>query len=329
MHGEHSPGGPWFLPNHVTALLPPVCRQRLSHSAQLALRHGDVLSSHLLGFLLPAYWLLGRNKYFGFLPSPLCSRAPLSLPLAHGGYKQKTGYGRPPHLPPSPATPTAPAHHCAHCAPGHPADNPICSLLHVHTAPNPSFQSFPRSGKNLASPVRGTSENSRSTHLGCSQGPVLSSLMEAELPLLGTFCTRTHTHPLHHPHRRQDFTRISTMDESPRPPMEVAEDDADGFPTVRERAWHTGSWEPCRKDDLAVSLDPELAPVVCASGKYLCHEDKATHANCCLLSDPHSIYSVSPVKQMFQPYICKPFWHVSSFLFGLSPHHRKSPLGYF
>lgn len=77
-----------------------------------------------------------------------------------------------------------------------------------------------------------------------------------------------------------------------------------GFWTVRERPWHS-SCEPSHSDDVAASLDPEPASMVRASGEYLHHEDKATHANSCLSADPCPIFSVSPVKQMFQLYICK------------------------
>lgn len=87
---------------------------------------------------------------------------------------------------------------------------------------------------------------------------------------------------------------------------------ADRLWTVKERAWHKGSREPCHSDDLAATPSPEPAPVVRASGKHLCHEDKATQANCCLFAYPHPIYSVSPVKQMFSTIhlqaflVCKP-----------------------
>lgn len=92
-----------------------------------------------------------------------------------------------------------------------------------------------------------------------------------------------------------------------------------------EKPWHPGSWEPCLEDDLAASLAPESAPVVRASGNDLCHEDKATQASCCLLAYPHPIYRGSPVKQMFQPYSCKGFWHVSSFLLALDVSHQNAP----
>lgn len=78
--------------------------------------------------------------------------------------------------------------------------------------------------------------------------------------------------------------------------MEVFEDDVDGFLIVRERVWYTGSWELCRKDDLAVLLDLELVLVVCVFGKYFCQEDKVIYVNCCFFFDLYFIYSVSFVK---------------------------------
>lgn len=163
----------------------------------------------------------------------------------------------------------------------------------------------------------GTSENSWSMH--SQVGPWIFRNLH-QLRLLEH--THAHTHTFMHkptcthtPSAINREDRISQVSvachqwmRAPSLSWKFLELITDGFWTMREKAWHEGSCDPSHSDDLAASLDPELAPAVRASGKYLCHEDKATHASCCLLAYPHPIYSGSSVKQMFQPYICKCFW---------------------
>lgn len=105
---------------------------------------------------------------------------------------------------------------------------------------------------------------------------------------------RTHTH-------KMGFYMHCTpsMGKSTQPAMGVSGDDGKWVLNSEAKGLALGSCEPCCSDDLAASLDPEPAPLVRVSGKQLCHEDKATHANCCLLADPQPIYSVGPGKQMF------------------------------
>ena len=125
-------------------------------------------------------------------------------------------------------------------------------------------------------------------------------------------CTNLHAHTPSAINREDRISQVSVACHqwmrAPSLSWKFLELITDGFWTMREKAWHEGSCDPCHSDDLAASLDPESAPAVRASGKYLRHEDKATHASCCLLAYPHPIYSGSSVKQMFQPYICKCFW---------------------
>lgn len=110
----------------------------------------------LILFSLASRLATGLNNHFGFLPSLLHSPAHLGLQLAHIGYKLEIRYNTwiLPFLLPQQLL-LLPTHCWFHCAPGHPPDK----------SPAPSFQSFPRAGRNLPSSLWGTSKNSHSTHL--------------------------------------------------------------------------------------------------------------------------------------------------------------------
>ena len=275
----------------------PASRQRLwDCSAEPVICHREVFSD---SFCLLFQRLLGLNSQAGFLLSPL------HLWLVHTGWEQETGVQRwalpsviptaPPHPPLFPLCSWSPTKYTSNLqSPSH----PVCSHFEFSV-----FSIFPQLGGWVRTPKA----------LTLKWGPEF-----LEICISWDFwSTHTHaqTYTTHTPSaidREDRISRVSVAHHqwmrAPCLSWKFLELITDGLWTMREKAWHEGSCDPCHSDDLAASLDPESDPAVRASGKYLCHEDKATHGSCCLFAYPHPIYSSSSVKQMFQPYICKCFW---------------------